>query len=195
MHMRCPNCGTENADTGSRFCQKCGTPLTFDAQQAAMQMAQPMGAPPAKKGVSTAAIVIIAVVAVVAIVVIAGVWFAVSSINHVTHGSVDMSVTDVAYPTNLTSPPATGDKLVQLTVHMTNNGDTMVMSMYTSFKLEITGGAQYMADYRFSDTMSTSLLPGGSATLVLTFETPSSAVPHKLMFNGIFGSAECNVPA
>lgn len=190
MHMRCPNCGTENAEVGSKFCQRCGTPLTWEGQQAAQQQ---LGPPQAAKKMSTTTMIVIAVVAIVVVVIVAGAWIAISSINHVTHGDVDMSVTNVSYPTTTGYTPAAGNRFVQLTVHIVNNGDMPVVTMYSSFTLKMAGGSEYIADYRFSSSMSSSILAHGSGDVTVTFEAPITATPETLEFNGIFGSASCPV--
>jgi len=192
MQMRCPNCGTENADTGSKFCQKCGTPLTPEAQ---MQMGQPMGAPQAKKKMSTTTIVVLVVVAIVVVIIVAGIWIAVSSFNRVTHGDVDMSVTNVSYSANESGiTPSSGDRFALLTVRITNNGDLPVITGPTYFTVKA-GGIDYGADLRFASDYTGTILMGSTQSFVVTFEIPSGATPTKLTFNGIFGSATCNVPA
>ena len=187
--MRCPQCGTENAEAGSKFCQRCGAAL----EPGAMQMQQ-MGAPPAKKGISTTMIIVLVVVAIVVIVIVAGAWVAMNSINRVSHGDIEMSVTNVAYPSNVGGyAPASGQKFVQLTVLMTNSGDLPTVTAYMYFTLKAVGGAEYTADYRDSANMSTSVLPGSTQTLVVTFQVPSTAVPEQLVFEGIFGNAHCDI--
>lgn len=160
--------------------------------------AQMMGAPPVPQKKSMLWIVVVAVIAIVVVAAVVGALVIMNSINHVGNGDIDMTVTSSATvsASDYTIAPAAGDKYVQITVHMKNNGDLPLVASSVFFKLEVSGSStDYVpTPYVTSDTDSLTLQTGASGSFTVSFEVPSGATPDKITYNGIFGSAEANIP-
>ena len=186
--MRCPNCGSESPDN-VKFCQRCGAPL--GGQQMAGPPYAQAGAPPKKKSMLVPIIVIV----VVAIVVLAivGVILALNTFNHATHQDIDMTVTNVGTPT-ASIPASTGDKYVQLTLSIKNNGEIPLTISHIFFTLHTSTGTYTPTNNVPSDTPGEGILAGNTAVYLVSFEVPNTATLNKIVYSGIFGSAEADVP-
>ena len=186
--MRCPNCGSESPDD-VKFCQRCGAPL--GGQQMAGPAYAAPGAPPKKKSMLVPIIIIVVVVIVVLAVV--GTILALNAFNNATDQELKITVTNVGTPT-ASVPPASGNKYVQLTLSIKNNDNLPLTVSDTFFTLEASTGTYHPTTNVASDTFGTVIMSGGTSSYLISFEIPSTASPEKIVFSGVFGNAEANVP-
>ncbi len=192
--MRCPNCGSESPDD-VRFCQRCGAPLggAVGAPGAPPGYYQPPPPPPAKKS-NMVWIIVVVVVAIIVVLAVVAALLASSFFHSATHQDLEMTVTNVGTPTSFIVGPAAGDKYVQLTILVDNNGQLPLTLSNIYFSVDTSTGVYQATSNVNSDTMGAIVYAGGSTMYFVSFEVPNSATLEKVTYSSPFGSAEANVP-
>jgi hypothetical protein len=148
-----------------------------------------MGAPPAPKKNNTTLWIVVVIIVVVLAVVIAGTLLALSVFNNVTNQDISMTVLGTSNPSSsdYSIAPSSGMTYIQVTVSMTNNGDIPTAVSGIWFQIQASGTKYSATTHVTSDTTSTSLLVGSTATFKVSFEIPITASPQKIIYNPILG--------
>jgi len=186
--MQCNKCGRELPDNVG-FCSSCGNRISVDAPFAPPPVAEP-------KKSNMALIVVIIVVVIVAVAGI-GTYLVIragqEAVNDIGNNDVDLTVTGTSVIPDGSWPPASGNRYMQLTIHLVNNEDHLITVSLMDFELKTSDGVRHDPTTAVDDTVPGLVMMGGSTTFTVCFEIPITATPQTLIFHPLL-SAEIEAP-
>ena len=84
--------------------------------------------------------------------------------------------------------PRDGNIFVQLTVTITNNGESTLALAPFDFRVMTADGSSYNHAELYDDAVPATLTAGSTATFSITFEVPTDKTPTKLSYHTMFTS-------
>jgi hypothetical protein len=131
---------------------------------------------------------VIAYIIVVVVILSVPAYITMSAVQNVTTTRVSMSVVNATEVVDPINSPSYGNKFVQLTTTITNNGKSTITLIPEKFNILTTDGSS--CDYvgSISDTVPAAVFEGSAATFTITFEVPIDKTPAKLTCLPLFSS-------
>jgi len=182
MAMKCPNCGTKN-DAGDSSCSVCGSPVGEGPSQDAGAVQET----DEREG-SSRLTAIIAYIVVIVVILSVPAYITISAIENVTTTKISMSVVNATEVVDPIYSPSNGNKFVQLTATMTNDGKSTIALIPEKFNILTTDSVS--CDYTgcINDTVPAAVSERSAATFTITFEVPTNKTPAKLTCLPLFTS-------